>query len=393
MQFLRDAKAQGPQWVNEAEKNLGLTKIIFDDLTAAVNQAKADYPDKEADLTARFVPVRDLYNASRSGVAVALNEIGTSDPDYAVLGDSVQLVAENFGRIQEQDKGLRTKLAELGHSYSKMLTDMDLRNSVIVGRTSWNESADFPAEHNYAYDPREVDQATYDSIAQLPDNQVLARFTSGFFSGRSLRVGMDQAGWGALGIDPAESWPGGDNTAEYWLQDAPASYYHKYIITENGQRRETGWEPVTEQYFEANADNLGMDVVTKPYGMYEDEAINVASPPGIAYVGNAKYGEWRQDNDGNRFWSWFGPYLFFSTLLHRPYYYNNWNGWRGGYYGQRPYYGPAGDPNRYGTYSQNTGTSYSNSTWARKGGLQRQSASVRGAGPGSRGGGPGGRGK
>ena len=78
--------------------------------------------------------------------------------------------------------------------------------------------------------------------------------------------------------------------------------------------------------------------MTKPYGAYEDEVVNVAAPPGMAYVGNSKYGEWREDNQGNRFWDWFGPYLFFSTLLHRPYYYNDWNGWRGGYYGQRPYY-------------------------------------------------------
>ena len=393
MQFLRDAKAQGPEWVVEAEKDLGLTKVVFDDLVTVANQAKSDYPDKEADLTTRFVVVRDLLDASEKAVDVAQNQVNAADPDYAALGDSVQLVAENFDRIQEQDKELRTRLTELGRSYSKMLVDMDVRNSIIVGRTSWNEGADFPAEHTYAYGPRQVDQATYDSVAGLPDNHVLAIFTSGFFSGRSLRVGMDQAGWNALGIDPAESWPSGDDTAEFWLQDAPADYYHKYIITENGQRRETGWEPVTWEYFEANLENLGMDIVTKPYGAYEDEVVNVASPPGMAYVGNSRYGQWREDNQGNRFWDWFGPYLFFSTLLHRPYYYNDWNGWRGGYYGQRAYYGPAGDSNRYGTYSQNSGTRYSGSTWARKGGLQRQSASVRGAGPAGRGGGPSGGGK
>ena len=379
--------------MDEAEKDLGLTKVIFDDLATVVDQAKVDYPDKDTDLTTRFAPVRDLYDASQKAVDVAKSERNSADPDYAALGDSVQLVALNFDRIQEQDNELRTRLAELGQSYSKMLVDMDVRNSIVVGRTSWNESADFPAEHDYLYSPRQVDQQTYESIAGLPDNQLLAVFTSGFFSGSSLRVGMDQTAWNSLGIDPMESWPGGDDTAQFWLQDAPATYFHKYIVTENGQRRETGWEPVTWEFFEANMENLGMDVVTKPYGSYEDEVVNVASPPGMAYVGNPRYGQWREDNQGNRFWDWFGPYLFFSTLLHRPYYYNDWYGWRGGYYGQRPYYGPAGDPNRYGTYSQNTGTRYTGSTWARKGGLQRQNASVRGAGPAARGGGPSGAGK
>lgn len=388
IQFLGDAKSQGPQWVDEAEKDLGLTKVIFDDLAAVVNQAKGDFPDKEADLTSRFAAVRGLYDSSNKAADVARNQVNASDPDYAALGDSTQLVAENFALIQDQDAELRGRLSELDHSYSKMLVDMDVRNSIVVGRTSWNEGADFPAEHDYLYSPRQVDQATYESVVGLPDNQLLAVFTSGFFSGKSLRVGMDQAAWNSLGIDPMESWPGGDDTAEFWLQDAPASYFHKYIITENGQRRETEWEQVTWEFFEANLENLGMDIVTKPYGFYEDEVVNVASPPGMAYVGNPRYGQWREDNQGNRFWDWFGPYLFFSTLLHRPYYYNDWYGWRGGYYGQRPYYGPAGDPNRYGTYSQNTGTRYSSSTWARKGGFERQAASVRGAGPAARGGGP-----
>ncbi len=388
IQFLGDARSQGPQWVDEAEKDLGLTKVVFDDLVTVVNQAKGDYPDKEADLTARLVPVRDLYNASQKAAEVARNEISSADPDYAALGDSTRLVAENFALIQDQDRELREKLAELGHSYSKMLVDMDVRYSIIVGRTSWNDTSDYAAEHTHYYSAREVDQATYESIASIADFFILARINTGFFGGTSFRVEMDQAGWNALGIDPTESWPRGDDTAEFWLQDAPASYFHKYIITENGQRRETEWEPVTWEFFEANLENLGMDIVTKPYGSYEEEVVNIASPPGLAYVGNPKYGQWMEDNQGNRFWDWFGPYLFFSTLLHRPYYYNDWYGWRGGYYGQRPYYGPAGDPNRYGTYSQNTGTRYSNSTWARTGGFERQAASVRGAGPAARGGGP-----
>ena len=128
----------------EAEKDLGLTKVVFDDLVTVANQAKSDYPDKEADLTTRFVAVRDLYDASQKAVDVAQNQVNAADPDYAALGDSVQLVAENFDRIQEQDKELRARLAELGRSYSKMLVDMDVRNSIIVGRTSWNEGADFP---------------------------------------------------------------------------------------------------------------------------------------------------------------------------------------------------------------------------------------------------------
>jgi len=46
--------------------------------------------------------------------------------------------------------------------------------------------------------------------------------------------------------------------------------------------------------------------------------------PGSQLVGNPNYGHWRTDSSGSSFWEWYGKYALFSTLFHRPVYYNSW---------------------------------------------------------------------
>ncbi|MEN8137722.1 MAG: hypothetical protein ABFR62_04745 [Bacteroidota bacterium] len=138
------------------------------------------------------------------------------------------------------------------------------------------------------------------------------------------------------------------------------TYLHKYkIITEDSdgvpQEKTTGWMEVPEQIFALNENNLGMEIVSKNS---EGKISKSAAPPGYGnYVGNSKYGEWRTDNSGNSFWSFYGKYMMMSTmfdLMRRPYYRNDYNHYRsGGYYGSRAYYGQktASGSYRYGTNS------------------------------------------
>ena len=122
-------------------------------------------------------------------------------------------------------------------------------------------------------------------------------------------------------------------------------------------------------------------------------------PPGLANVGNPKYGEWKEDDNGNSFWSWYGRYAFFSHLFfYPPYYYpyGGWQGWHRNYRYKKPYYGTTKNGNRqYGTFGTQVKQSpkYRNSTFAKTGGFKSGPMGVRGAGSRTRGGGPGGKGK
>jgi hypothetical protein len=168
---------------------------------------------------------------------------------------------------------------------------------------------------------------------------------------------------------------------------------------ENGKTTETDWIQVDESVYNADLDFLGMAILAKPYGVFEKDRIVQPSPPGMAYVGNPKYGEWKKDDTGNRFWSWYGKYAFFSSLFFsrpHPYYYNSWNNWRHNYRNSRPYYGKdRNGARRFGTFGTFVRRSprFQNSAFAKSGGFRTQPPSVRGAGPGLRGGGPGTRGK
>jgi len=149
-------------------------------------------------------------------------------------------------------------------------------------------------------------------------------------------------------------------------------YYHQYkIIFEesNGEMKEeiTEWEPVGEDFFNANLNNMGMEIAAKG----EDGKISKGvSPPGYgAYVGNDKYGHWVQ-RDGGSFWEFYGKFAMMNAMfnmmaypIRRSYY----NDYRGGYYGTgRSYYGPKGSDGRtaYGTNSSYNSTTNKSSRWS-----------------------------
>jgi len=110
-----------------------------------------------------------------------------------------------------------------------------------------------------------------------------------------------------------------------------------------------GYEPVNKVYQELSA----IEVAASPdtYGMMLSDPINVLSDmsegklarvaamsrdasarindaedfgAGSQLVGNPQYGSWQSGGSGGSFWQWYGQYAFFSSLVRRPIYYNNW---------------------------------------------------------------------
>ncbi len=191
-----------------------------------------------------------------------------------------------------------------------------------------------------------------------------------------------------------------DMKVEWASRSAVPLYFHKYLFEVDGKiSKSRGWVPVSESVYKANEDNLGMAIVSKKVGQFDDEANTHATPPGMAYMGDPKYGEWRRDSNGNSFWSWYGKYALFSTLFAFPprsFGYNRWNSFHQTYRYDRPYYGSMSDGRRqYGTKGAFTKASsrYRASSFAQTGGFASQSPSVRTSGAKVRGGGPGIRGK
>lgn len=155
-------------------------------------------------------------------------------------------------------------------------------------------------------------------------------------------------------------------------------YYHKYKVVEGGQARTTDWKDVPAATYQKHRDHLGMALESKPECVLPEDAVTVASPPGYAYVGNSRYGRWRQDGSGNRFWEWYGKYAFFRAVFFpgysRPIGYNSWNTWRGGYRSGRVYYGPR---NEWGSRGSYTRTRYAGSRYMKTAASRRSTSSSR----------------
>lgn len=125
------------------------------------------------------------------------------------------------------------------------------------------------------------------------------------------------------------------------------SYFHQYRIIEPETSWTTGWEKVPETFYQANEGFLGMTLFSKQDG----EIRSTVGPPGYAYVGDSRYGHWRNDDHGNSFWEFYGKYALFSQFFggwYRPIYrndydmYNHYRNRGQTYYGKNNEYGSNG---------------------------------------------------
>ncbi len=126
-------------------------------------------------------------------------------------------------------------------------------------------------------------------------------------------------------------------------------YYHRYKIVYGEISSETDslvyrseltdWIKVPKETFRKFSPYLGMVILSK---MADGEIVDTPQPPGYQYIGDSRYGRWRQDSSGNSFWEWYGKYALMSHLFgmfNRPVYYNDWNTYSSYRSRGRPYFG------------------------------------------------------
>ncbi len=364
-----------------------------------VAKAKTDFPDAVEKIDARFAPFvkmrRDCQSATQTIDKEVKNQQAGQAVDLALFVDSADAVAKDYAISAESEKKFKSAIAGLYQSYTKVLQDMKQEYGVIIKRESWDERSDYNTSRIETY-TTPVDAKTFEALNDT-ELESIASIVPGF-SSSSLKNRIGPA-WDALNINPTLRWPSGHNAAEFWVDQTEVRGFHKYLLEEDGNTRETDWQEVKPSFYEQNYENLGMAIVSKPYGVFEEDCLTQAAPPGMACVGNPEYGEWKTDNNGDRFWSWYGRYAFFSNLFFFPSYYysyRSWRGWHDNYRYKKPYYGTTSSGGKtFGTFGSKVKTTprYQSSTFSRSGGLKTRTPSVRGAGSRVRGGGPGGRGK
>jgi hypothetical protein len=404
---------------DNAEKILADAKIIsnkltrnYNAITERTNQYKVKHPSKETDLSARLEEATKLYESHVAAMTLINAEhekIPAGNTDYAVYADTAIRISDLGKKMQSYLSEFFIKSSQLDTSYTKVLTDQKIEYFVLIKRSSWCNGDYCYGENSYQYPLAKVDRKTFE-IIDASTVDTLANLRRSWGSDK-LTVN-DQNAWKSLKIKPKFQWPGGDEDADYWIEQAFARPYHKYMIITDGKGKETDWEKISEDFYWQHYDNLGMAIENKPYGFYQDEVVKTGEPVGMATIaepvmvdgiatGSNQYGEWRHQN-GHSFWHYYGMYRLFEDLIggHR-YNYSDWSAYNQRDHG-KPYFGK---DNEYGTYGSAT---YSNQRYqtsnhvrsnpgdyiaAKTGASGKTTSSIRGAGRSNRSRGPSGGGK
>lgn len=412
--FLEEARTNATSWITTTNNRSRESDTSVDAFRSVVETYQKNYPEREADIATRAGPVFSLHTqlveAAKRVTAQALALKANALVDYAQLGDSYNTVVSLHARIAQARINVERELKGLDTSYSKILTDQKAEFKACVTRTSWYEGeTEWPTETPFDYPCKAVSEDSYETAEEYDDRDTeIAVYSHGSFGGKKTRLRTVgdvteadvQQLWGELALDPELRWTDGDNESTFDVRDLTATYFHRYLYIENGARREGDWEQVTPEFYEEHWDDLGMALVEKPTGQFENEANTVASPPGMNYVGNPHYGQWTNDSSGNTFWHYYGQYAFFSNLFGgQPSYYSrsDHEAWDRNRRAGDTYYGTTGSgaaSQRWGTLGSNVQTSkLAQSTFAQRGGFREAQNEIRSAGPSARAGGPGGGGK
>ena len=388
--FIRKIKGDLPALVKKANDEFLEIQYIAKNLTIVATKAAKDYPKQIDNIHKKLAKFRASYESSSALIAM-IKEQNNSSPNYAMLGDGIVNITKNLKFVQRENKRLRNKLTELYTSYSKLLVDMKVDNYVVIKRESWDNGLDHDNSPDHVYN-RKTDPDTFKYIASVGNTDEAAHYGGGWGT-KSLSVKIDNKKWNALRIDEKANWPRYDDEATYYITDWRNDYFQKYVIIKNGNKTDSGWVKVSEDTFFDYENALGMEILSKPLGEFEEDTLKQANPPGLSYVGNPKYGRWETttvNGRQRRRWSFLETYAMYHLMFggqRSYYYYNDWNNWNNNYRGRSPYYGSNAAKPRYGTSSAGTRSRFANTSYSKSGGFKRSSASVR-SGRSNRGGGP-----
>jgi len=405
---LLDIRNNNTLYYQRSETAIEGARKRISELRSSAKPYAEKHLNKAEDIQSKINAGEDLLAEAEKMFDTITTEYNSDSPDYAVFIDTYNLLTKQTNLIANYTTDTLTLLKELDRSYVKILADQKVTYLITVGRQSWCE-VDFCGEGTYYnYPPISVDEETFEYFDNLTQDSI-ASYGGAFRS--SLTLAIPQSRWNELNINYRARMPSSENYAEYWIAKTEIKGYHSYTIIENEQIKTLGMQKVSDTEFWDNYDNLGMALVTKPYGYYESESLNAPEPIGMALVapptvengvatGANQYGQWQHSN-GQSFWIYYAQYRFFSDLLgggyhHSPSSYSSYQNRNraSAYYGRN---------NEFGTFGSQTYSTRQNGAFYRSnpnisksiltGNTDKTASSVRGAGSSNRGKGPGAGGK
>lgn len=304
-------------------------KLAIDILEKSIKTNSASFPKKATEIKSKS---NTILSKAKADYAKYLTI--KSEKDMVAFLQVVDYVRSSNAVTIKKLTAKTNYLESLNESKLKVLTDSKIETYFVGKVFSWDNYSDWSNEGDKLLRAFPVPT----KLADLADSQgvgLVATYSNGYFGSANCKTDR-QICQAFSHITSNKTMYSSDHTdAELWLNEVQYKYYFKYTTVENGVSKKSGWTKVSETEFNKFADFVGHEVYSKPYGSFSDEALTSPNPIGMSYVGNKKYGEWKENpQTGETFWSFYGKYMFISSMIDmfsgsRDYRYsrNDYNHW------------------------------------------------------------------
>lgn len=278
-------------------------------LFAKFDKALIDYPQQQQrinEFKADFTKLDKDLDQISAFFALPISSVSAQDyREHIELYDKVK-IKDNLPVALVGDYA--NKIDELYKSYTKLLTEDKEQHGVQMAAVSWNDYYDYPDEYQRVFPYTIVTAADLAAIKNEIANYSVWDLNYIYQSALITRV---------TGGHSRSGWNGNTDKAELWIEDMNSEYTHVYTILE-GTEKKVVEQSVSEQTYNKFKNAVGLSIYSKPYGMFEDEAIDTVHEFGMSKVGNDEYGEWRRDpSTGQDIWMWYAAYVIFDNLTDR----------------------------------------------------------------------------
>ncbi|HWE52360.1 MAG TPA: hypothetical protein VG273_21370 [Bryobacteraceae bacterium] len=394
---LRDQIASEHDKLQQADRQLQQTAADAKDMPDRLHAAQDELNRAKADGTELDKLVKDsgrvgveqarrraesLLNEERSLRQAALRDSDAIEADFAKRRDFEKNGPQNLARMKSEYEQIHSfDLAPLEKTVQKAEQDWPAKKADLDARlASLKQISDKAASQWQTAESTPVNTGSIAILVAIDDELASeAREVSTDADRLKALSGQLYNSWDKILVDLDKGRDGMDTVYREKVKTVK-THFVDVAAKKTQISSDENWADVSASSYRSVENDLGMSIAHKDAGLYDSEAVDVAQPPGFAYMatpeqGRNQYGYWSQAG-GQSVWTWLPEYLLMRELFwgprYQPVYINEYHGYQNAMRSGRTYYGQESPvaPPKYGSHGTFTEQHYSGSRYVQSGGFK-----------------------
>lgn len=224
------------------------------------------FPNRKKDIISLWEPLTHIFSEFQSRKKDFYYQykkhLNNQSADYAILEAVPKKVAILWDTFDQGCSSVKHDVSRLSTYYSKLLVDQRVEYFVKIARTTWDSDSDWGEETtNFT---SKVDRKTYNYYKNQGKVAV-------YGSWLGVRPTGSSSYWSKLNINAKANISWSHDEGEFWVDSTYTKAYHKYKITDGKSVKETSWEQVNLDYYDAHSHLSGKLIEEKKKGKFDDE--------------------------------------------------------------------------------------------------------------------------